>query len=160
MAPEQIEQKVRVIEKTITIRAEAEEIFYALTDSDELNSWFPENSTTDPELGGKYEFSWEKLKIWGSKRGIYIDIIPGIMVSFTWPVEDLNQYTIVTFYLHAQGNFTTVIFSHTGFEHGPEWEKEFCKHSELWDFFLENLKLYMEEGLDRREEQKFRYAAE
>ncbi len=41
-----------------------------------------------------------------------------------------------------------------------EVEKEYCEHSELWDFFLENLKLYMEEGLDRREEQKFRCAAE
>lgn len=160
MASERVQQKVRTIEKSITIRADAEEVYYALTDPDELGCWFPEKVTNDPEIGGKYDFKWNKLKIWTVKRGIYTDIIPGIMVAFTWPVAQLNQYSIVTFYLHSQGDETTIIFSHEGFEYGAEWEREYNEHSQLWDFFLENLRLYIEEGVDKRSEKKFKCTAE
>ncbi len=160
MARERSKNKVRTIENSVLIRAQAEDIFFAVTDPGELVKWFPEHAVTDPELGGKYEFTWEKSRVWGPKSGIYIDIIPGTKLSFTWPVGNLDQYTIVNFHLHSEGGYTTVIFSHTGFGFGEEWEKEYCEHSELWSFFLENLKSYMEEGIDRRQEQELRCSVE
>jgi len=159
MAGEELNHNIRTIEKSILIRAQAEDIFFALTDTDELVKWFPEGATTDPELGGKYDFTWEKSKVWDHKRGIYTDIIPGTKVSFTWPVADLNQYTIVTFYLHSEGGYTTVIFSHTGFGFSEEWKNQYCEYAELWSFFLENLRSYIEEGIDRRQEQEFKCTA-
>ena len=150
MAPEKTQQKVRTIEKSITIRAQSDEIFHALTDAEELTQWFPESAYTDPEIGGKYEFIWHSFDVWHKKYGIFTDIIPGIMISYTWPVSNLNPYSIVTYYLHSQGDYTTIIFSHSGFEDGSEWDTEFEEHSEIWAFFLENLKFYLEEGIDTR----------
>jgi len=160
MAPEQTKTSTRTIERSVLIRADADDIFDALIDPEELINWFPEKAITDPELGGVFEFNWERLKTWQHKRGIYTDIIPGTLLSFTWPVKNLNPYTIVSFYFYSQDHYTTVIFSHSDFEEGEQWDKEYEEHSRMWTFFLENLKSYMEEGLDRRQEQLFKIAAE
>ena len=160
MAAGQIKTNTRTIERSVLIRADADDIFEALIDPEELVNWFPEKATTDAELGGVLEFYWNNLKGWEYKRGIYTDIIPGTLLSFTWPVGDLNKYTLVSFYFYSQDHYTTVIFSHSDFEESPEWDQEYEEHSRMWTFFLENLKSYMEEGLDKRQELLFKIAAE
>ena len=65
MAPKAaVKQETRAIERSVLIRADADEIFAALTRSEELEKWFPEHANTDPELGGVFEFGWEKVKVW------------------------------------------------------------------------------------------------
>ncbi len=48
------------VEKTITLSADPERVWRAITEADEISAWFPESIAWDARVGGSGWFGWER----------------------------------------------------------------------------------------------------
>lgn len=140
------------IEQSITIKSPPSVVFKALTDADELRRWFPTRVESDPRPGGKYKFAWEFANASenGSQEGEYVEVVQNEKLSYTWSAD--SALTLVTFVLDETDGETTVKLKHSTTQDGADEKKLHDDHANQWGFFLNNLKSYLEEGVDRRNE--------
>jgi uncharacterized protein YndB with AHSA1/START domain len=69
------------IEKKVWIRASAEVVYKALTDSKELAHWFCDRANCDPREGGELIASWKS----GQKgRAVFKSAVPNTMLELVW----------------------------------------------------------------------------
>ena len=72
------------------IHAPAGRIFAALTDSDELTTWFAEHARVEPEVGGRFDF-WGRRTLGTPAEeqagGAIVAFEPGRLLAFTWTVH-------------------------------------------------------------------------
>ena len=139
-------------EQSITIKSPSSVVFKALTDADELQRWFPTRVESDPRPGGKYKFAWEFANASenGSQEGEYVEVVQNEKLSYTWSAD--SALTLVTFVLDETDGETTVELKHSTAQDGADEKKLHDDHANQWGFFLNNLKGYLEEGVDRRNE--------
>jgi uncharacterized protein YndB with AHSA1/START domain len=140
------------IKQSVTIKSPPSEVFKALTDADKLMRWFPTRVESDPRPGGKYKFAWEfaNANENGSQEGEYVEVVPNEKLSYTWSAD--SAATLVTFVLNEAGDETTVELNHSTAQMGADEKKLHDDHANQWEFFLMNLKAYLEEGVDMRKE--------
>jgi len=140
------------VHQTVTIKSPAEAVFNALTRADELTRWFPTRVESDPRPGGKFNYTWEFADASqnGSQQGEYLEVAPNSRLSYTWTADSI--LTLVTFDLTESDGETTVELDHSSMQPGADQEKLHDMHANQWEFFLMNLKNYLEEGLDLRRE--------
>lgn len=142
----------RFFEQSITIKSPLGTVFKALTDADELRRWFPTRVESDPRPGGKYKFAWEFANASenGSQEGEYVEVVQNERLSYTWSADSI--LTLVTFVLDETNGETKVELEHSTAQDGADEKKLHDDHANQWEFFLNNLKGYLEEGVDRRNE--------
>jgi uncharacterized protein YndB with AHSA1/START domain len=128
----------------VTISSDAVGIFNYLSDSKKLTLWFPDQAIIEPQLGGKYHFRWTGAE--GVWSGWVTEFIQGNTLGFTWQPPDEPVATNVRIKLFPQGAETTVELSHSGFPTSEALEKEVAR----WTFYLQNLKSFIEQGVDMR----------
>ena len=143
------------LKKTIEIDAPANVVFSALTDSKELLQWWPDVSTFEPKVGGKFHFTFlaERHKeMPGGKDhkldGEVLEIVPNKRLVYTFiPDKDYKpdgvrpKPTVVTWNLEEVGqNRTRVTLVHSGFAKGME--KHFRDVTSGWAFFMPRLVEY------------------
>jgi uncharacterized protein YndB with AHSA1/START domain len=120
----------------ITINAPAFKVFAALTDADELASWWGEDVVVEADEGGRYETTIDDGRIEGT-----ITAIDGPQtLTFTWPIPvgDLDVVTSVHYDLAPRGPQTAVHIAHRAPREVPgNW-------SLLWQRILEDLKAHCE----------------
>ena len=140
------------VHQTVTIKSPAETVFNALTRADELTRWFPTRVESDPRPGGKFNYTWEFADASqnGSQQGDYLEVAPNSRLSYTWTADTI--LTMVTFDLTESDGETTVELDHSSMQPGADQEKLHDMHANQWEFFLMNLKTYLEEGIDLRRE--------
>ena len=140
------------VEQKITLQAEPERVFKALTEAAELMKWFPTVARTDPRLGGKlrYEWAFENAENDGFQDMEYTEFTQGEGFSHTWDAG--GQPTTVRFALSGANGQTEVHLTHTGWGDGMQEAAQM--HAEIWNGYLSNLKLYLEEGGDMRDQMK------
>jgi uncharacterized protein YndB with AHSA1/START domain len=108
---------------------------------------------TDPRPGGSFKFAWDFADAAqnGTQQGKFVDLEPGKLVRYTWEAKPAPApLTTVTFMLAPEGNGTRVSLAHTGFGTGDEGKAMRDYHAGPWDFYLANLKSYLEGGVDNR----------
>lgn len=136
------------IRKTIEIDASPEVVFEALTNSESLTQWFPDQAVLEPKVGGKMKFTFFSK---GAKpvdrdffpEGEIIEFVPNKKLSYTWIPQDIPDFprTIVTWSLEKIGqNRTRVILTHSGFTDKPH--ELYKEHSYGWDYFANRLLEY------------------
>jgi len=140
------------IEQRITLQAERARVFKALTSEAELMKWFPSVAKTDPRAGGKlrYEWAFENTENDGFQDMEYTEFADGQGFSHTWDAG--GQPTIVQFALSGENGQTEVHLMHTGWEEGMDEAVEM--HAGIWEGYMSNLKHYLEEGGDMRDQMK------
>lgn len=140
------------IKQSVTVKSPREQVFNALTQADELTRWFPTRSKSDPRPGGKLILTWEfeNADENGTQDGKYVEVIPNEKVSYTWTADSIP--TLVTFRLKEVDGETSVELDHSTDQDEADEKKLQEDHANQWGFFLMNLKGYLEEGLDLRNE--------
>jgi uncharacterized protein YndB with AHSA1/START domain len=140
-------------EKSITVKAPPQTVYEALTAAGRLQQWFMSRAETDPRPGGPFTFAWEFADAAqnGKQQGRFVELVPGQKVSYTWQARPAPaELTTVSFTLAPEGDGTRVHLAHTGFGTGQDGEAARDQHAGPWDFYLSNLKSYLEEGADNR----------
>ena len=137
------------IEKSVTINASADRVVAALTESAELEKWFPTKAETEPQAGGKYHLTF-------LRPGEDTHVVDGKFtevrqqkVSTLWPMEGLGD-TDVDWLLSASGSGTNVRMIHNGIGEGGPWDQVRAMMDPGWEMFVNNLKSYLEGGSDLR----------
>lgn len=141
----------RTIEQTIEIDAPPETVFRALTDAGELSRWWTTRAESDPRTGGSFAYTWEfeeQTERNHTRAGTYERVVPGEHVRYDWPMP-LGP-TVTDFRLSPHGDGTRLTLSHEGWGESDEWNESYDMHVSGWQFFLANLKGYVEDGEDRR----------
>ena len=114
--------------------------------------WFPSHAESDARVGGKIKlvFEFENAAENGTQDGKYVEVVPNEKLSYTWQVESVM--TTVTFTLSESGGETKVSVDHWTDQAGADEKKLHDGHANQWEFFLMNLKGYLEAGTDFRVE--------
>ena len=142
-----------VYENSVTVKASPAAVFEALTSADQLQRWFLTRAKTDPRPGGPFKFGWDFADAAqnGTQQGKFLDVAPGKKISYTWEAAPTPAaLTTVTFTLAPDGDGTRVSLAHTGFGPGEGGQAARDHHAGPWDFYLANLKSYLEAGVDNR----------
>ena len=140
-------------ENSVTVKARPAAVFEALTSAERLQRWFMSRAETDPRPGGAFKFAWDFADAAqnGTQQGQFLEVEPGKVVSYTWQARPAPApLTTVTFTLTPEGDSTRVSLAHTGFGAGADGRAALDQHAGPWDFYLANLKAYLEDGVDNR----------
>jgi uncharacterized protein YndB with AHSA1/START domain len=138
------------IQETVTVKASREKVFKALTDANELMRWFPSDVKSDPRPGGQFRYEWkfQDESQNGLQEGRYLDVEKYDKIRYPWEAGPLA--TEVEFDLTQTDDGTRVDLMHSGWQPDPESEEIRQMHARVWGGYLNNLKLYLEEGGDQR----------
>ncbi|ROI06792.1 SRPBCC domain-containing protein [Chryseobacterium sp. G0240] len=131
------------------INALAAKVWKALTDKNEMKSWYFDIHDFEPEAGNEFNF-YEP----GGERKYHhqcqiLEIIPGHLLKHSWSYPDFSSLkTIVTWELSpAENGSTTVKLTHEGIENFKDLGSGFSKESftEGWNTIIgQSLKEYLE----------------
>ncbi len=129
----------RPIEKTVTINADVEKVWAALTDPEAIGSWMEDDAVkVSLKKGGKY------VLFAGSTTGKFVEIEKPKILEYTWRMGDWSKDspdTYVRWELEPAGKKTRVHLIHRGFV-----DKEMRdSHDDGWDeYFLGPMKSWLE----------------
>lgn len=130
------------------INASAENIWKALTDKDEMKSWYFTIRDFELELGKEFDF-YESSD--GGKylhRGRIVEIIPNRKLKHTWAYPELSDaVTTVTWDLQQEEDGTLVTLTHENIEGFDGLGETFSRASftEGWNSIIgQSMKEYVE----------------
>ncbi len=72
------------IEKRVWIKASAEVIYQALTDSKELARWFCDRASSNPHEGGELIAQWKTGKSSRKGRAVFTRLTPNALIEMAW----------------------------------------------------------------------------
>jgi uncharacterized protein YndB with AHSA1/START domain len=98
-----------MIRKQIVLPAGRDEVWTALTDPDELGSWFANDAEIDLRPGGGMTFRWRNGE---SRHATVTEVEPGERLAFEWDDEGEVEFTLDD---AADGTRLTVV------ETSPAW---------------------------------------
>ena len=143
----------RTMEQTITVDASVAAAYRALTDADEITRWWTTSAESDPRAGGRFRYTWvfpQAPEKDHSQEGAYHDASPNDSISYPWDMR--GHETTVTFRVSGNDDGAEVLLVHAGWGSGGVWDEEWETHAQGWGFFLQNLKTYLDQGVDNRAE--------
>lgn len=125
------------VEASIAIDADAETVWRALTEGEELKRWFPLDARVTPEAGGALWLSfgegmdWEApITLWEPNRHLRTE-------------DPAPSKAAIDYYIEAQGGQTVLRIVQSGFG-ADAWEDELETLDGGWRAFLATLKNYLE----------------
>lgn len=138
------------IELSITVRAEAGEVWHALTDSDELENWWGEGIKLEPKVGGPFREKWEDDE--GQPQlasGKVLEVKKLKLIRFSWTEKSWpkNAITECTYEISEAGpGKSTLTVRHTGWETLPAAirDKTLKDFKTGWTYHLKELKEYLD----------------
>lgn len=139
--------ETRKIEKSVRIRADAEAVWKALTDGEQIARWFAPEARVTPGVGGSIFVSWgpgmaieEKIVLWEPPR--HLRHAFGVHAPSGTPLY-------VDYVIEGDGGETTLRLVQNGFAVGADWDDEYEATDRGWSIFLRNLKLALERHAGR-----------
>ncbi len=106
-----------MIQREIVLPAGREEVWAALTDPSELESWFANDVELDLRPGGEARFRWRNGE---SRRATVTEVEPGERLAFAWEDEGEVEFTLAD---DADGTRLTVV------ETSPAWSTALDLHA-------------------------------
>ncbi len=129
------------IVQELTITADPERVWNALTQPEEIGHWWTNDLNVTPEVGSLAEFRFGE---WGDcvLRFEVAELDQDEKVHWMYRFGSVAQWagTSVTWQLEPVHNGTTLLFTHDGFTQIDE------RAGGAWVFFLASLKSYLETG--------------
>jgi len=139
-----------IIELSIAVKATPNEIWRALTDTDELENWWGDDVVLQPQKGGKFSEPWEDDK--RNKNlasGTVLAVKDKKEITFTWKEQTWAKEanTKCTISIEDKGMVRMIKIKHEGWETLPEKEQaQTIKDFKTgWGYHLKELKAYLDE---------------
>ncbi len=119
----------------------AKRVWKALTDKDEMKSWYFDLQDFKAEVGFKFQFTGE------SENGTqYLhlceitEVVSAKKLAYSWKYDGYPGVSLVTFELFEQGAKTLLRLTHTGIENFPLENTDFALHNfeSGWNKILNN----------------------
>jgi uncharacterized protein YndB with AHSA1/START domain len=126
------------VEAEITIDADAETVWRALTEGEELKRWFPLDARVTPGEGGAIWFSFGEGMDWESPISLWE---PNRHLRTSDPAP---SKAAIDYYIEAKGGQTVVRIVQTGFG-ADAWDDELDTLNSGWRTFLATLRNYLEQ---------------
>jgi uncharacterized protein YndB with AHSA1/START domain len=138
----------RAIQSSVTVDAEADTVFRALTEPEALEHWLATNVESDPRTGGhfRYQFEFDDPTKNNVQEGEYLAVDQPSRVALPWTFGFSPRQTTVEYALRPEDGRTRVDFMHVGFEEGEQWDGAYERFTGGWQMFLGALKSYVETG--------------
>jgi uncharacterized protein YndB with AHSA1/START domain len=140
-APMSVPDEIR---RQVSVRADRERVWRALTEPAELLRWFPTTACEfDPTPGTHARFEWDE----GGDEAIVEQVEPGTRLVYRWrPLGSDRPYTTVTFELADDGDGTLLTLTELGFASLPDQTREqsWEGNDEGWRKELEELRADLE----------------
>lgn len=144
----------RQVVKEVRLPAEAERVWQALTDANELTRWFPLAADVEPRVGGRVTWRWgqdfewtTRVELWEAPRRLRLvqeaDRPHDVEGR---PMDDSageRRTIVLDFHLSTDRGETTLRLVHSGFGAGAAWDDEIEGVHNGWDFELANLAHYL-----------------
>lgn len=125
------------VSNEISIAAEADAVWRALSEGEELKRWFPPDARVTPGAGGAVWLSWGEGMDWEAPIEIWE---PGRRLR---TIDPPPSRMAVDYFVEGKGGETVVRIVHSGFG-ADAWDDEMETLTSGWRSFLANLKLYLE----------------
>jgi uncharacterized protein YndB with AHSA1/START domain len=107
-----------VIERTFN--APVARVWKALTDVDQMRSWYFDLKEFKPEVGFEFAFVVEHEGNRYDHRCRVTEVVPEKKIAYTWRYEGQEGDSLVTFELFADGDKTRLKLTHEGIETFPK----------------------------------------
>jgi uncharacterized protein YndB with AHSA1/START domain len=126
------------VEAEITIDADAETVWRALTEGEELKRWFPLDARVTPGEGGALWLSFGEGMDWEAPIGLWE---PNRHLR---TVDPPPSKAAIDYYIEAKGGQTVLRIVQTGFG-ADAWDDELDTLNSGWRTFLATLRNYLEQ---------------
>jgi uncharacterized protein YndB with AHSA1/START domain len=138
----------RAIQSRVSVDADAEAVFRALTEPEALEHWLATKVESDARTGGyfRYEFEFDDPAQNNVQEGNYLAVEDSERVALPWTFGFSPKQTTVEYALHPEDGGTRIDFTHAGFEEGEPWDGVYERFTGGWQMFLGGLKNYVETG--------------
>lgn len=127
------------VEKEITIAADADTVWRAVSEGEELKRWFTLDARVNPGAGGSVWMSFGEGASWETPIVLWE---PGKHLRTADEVPGATAIA-VDYFIESRGGETVLRLVHSGFA-DDTWEGELDNLNAGWAAFLENLKHYLE----------------
>ena len=133
---------------TQLVNAPAAKVWQALTDVQEMKTWYFDMKDFVPEVGNNFEFEG------GTETNKYthlctvIEVEPNKKLSHTWRYKGYDGDTLVTYLLEEENGQTRVTLTHAGLESFGTENPDFAKNNfvEGWNHIVKiGLKEHVEQ---------------
>ena len=132
-----------VIERTFN--APVARVWKAITDVEEMRSWYFELNAFKPEVGFEFEFIVEHEGMKYHHLCQVTEVIPHKKIAYTWRYKGEPGDSLVTFELFAGDDKTRLKLTHAGIETFPKTPAYARKNFEAgWTAISSELQLFLE----------------
>ncbi|HEX8410013.1 MAG TPA: SRPBCC domain-containing protein [Thermoanaerobaculia bacterium] len=121
----------------VTIDADADAVWRALSEGEEVKRWFAPDARVRPGVGGGVWLSWGEGMDWEAPIELWE---PGKHLR---TVDPAPSKMAVDYFIEGRGGETTLRIVHSGFG-ADAWDEELETLNAGWRMFAENLKHYLE----------------
>jgi uncharacterized protein YndB with AHSA1/START domain len=135
------------IKKKVWIKASAEVVYRALTESKELARWFCDQASCDAREGGELTAFWKTGKSGQRGRAVFRRLVPGIALELFWiddgqGIQGLNCGHTLSYEIRSRSGMTELIMNDTA--DAPLDEETSTFLDQGWNSVLLELKDYCE----------------
>ncbi len=130
-----------------TVAAPREAVYRALTDQAALTQWLCTDARTAINEGGRIYLYWQNDY---DMTGRYTALTENELVAFSWHGRGEPAPTAVSVSLSGANGRTHIHLQHDGVGQGEAWAETRRQIQEGWTGALENLKMMLEQGVDKR----------
>jgi uncharacterized protein YndB with AHSA1/START domain len=147
------------IKKRVWIKASAEIVYRALTESRELQRWFCDQASCDPREGGELLACWKTGKSLQKGRAVFVHLDPGVSLELIWiddgsGPESPNASHTLSYEIRSKSGMTELIMIDK--DDSPSDEETRAFFDQGWNSVLLELKDFCER---REREAKLRSLA-
>ncbi len=141
------EPPVNRIKKRVWIKASAEVVYRALTESNELVRWFCDRASCDPREGGELLAYWKTGKSGQKGRAVFTHLVPGNSLKLLW-IDDgsgtdaENSTHTLSYEIKSKSGMTELVMIDMG--DSPSDEETYAFLNQGWNSVLLELKDYCE----------------
>lgn len=130
------------------INAPAEKVWKALTDKEEMKSWYFDIQDFEPEVGKIFNFYEPGGENKYHHQGEILEIVPNQKLKYSWAYPDFSdQKTTVTWELEAEDAGTLVKLTHEDIDHFKDLGEGFSRENFIggWNSIVgQSLKEHLE----------------
>jgi uncharacterized protein YndB with AHSA1/START domain len=135
------------IKKRVWIKASAEVVYGALTESRELVRWFCDRASCDPREGGELLAYWRTGKSSQKGRAVFTRLVPGKSLELLWVDDGSGSETkasphTLSYEIRAKSGMTELVMIDAG--DNPSDEESYAFLNQGWNSVLLELKDFCE----------------
>ncbi len=130
-----------------TFEASLTKVWNALTNKDEMRSWYFDLKEFKPEVGFEFRFYGGREERQYLHICIITEVIPQKKLAYSWKYDGYDGVSYVTFELFDEGNKTRLLITHAGLESFPSSNPDFATANfvEGWTSLIgDSLRKYLE----------------